>query len=355
MRMGLSRATWLPLLGVILVGSAALGVYDNSFLSSPNISVILSDAAIIFLIGASQVVVLSVREFNLAVGSIGALTGIALGYLLTSTSMPLLLAVGVALIVAAACGLVNGLIVAWSKVNGFIVTLAMSGVFSGIAFGTTSARAYTGFPQKFLTFGGGGLGFLPYVAMASAAVAVALGIFYRWARPGRAFLAVGGSREAAELCGIIAGRVVVKAYVLSGLLAGLAAVLVVARDQSARPVTGADWLIESFVVPVVGGTSLDGGVVSVAGAVVGALLLAAINNCLVVLNVNAYWVTTINGLVIFVAVLLGRSQLRRSLRRAEPDQRDQPVDPAAGEAGTPASQATRNEQGFPAATEGKRG
>ena len=309
----LRGTAWLRLWGVVLAGSVALTISNSRFASEDNISVILADAAVIFVIGASQLVVLSVREFNLAVGAIGALTGIVAGYLLAETSIPWPLVVVIALAVSGLCGLANGLIVAWSRVNGFIVTLAMGGVFSGISFGTTSAQAYTSFPEGFLSFGSGSWGFLRYITVSSFIIAVALGVLYRWSRLGRTFLAVGGNSEAAVLSGIVASRVVIKAHVLSGVLAGTAGLLFVARIQSARPVTGANWLIQSFVVPVVGGTSLEGGVVSIAGAVVAAVMLAVVNSGLVVSDVDPYWVTAINGGAIFAAVLLGTLKLRKAV------------------------------------------
>jgi ribose transport system permease protein len=304
----------MPLLITVAMGGIVLSVLNDRFLTSFNVYVILSDAAILFVIGAAQLVVLSVREFNLAVGGIGALAGIALGWALSGSGVPLVVAILLCLAVGAACGWLNGIIVSTSKVNGFIVTLATGGVFSGIAVGATESRPYTVFPDALATFGQGRWGFVPYLLLCAIAVAILMAVLYRWARLGRSFLAVGGNPEAAELSGLKPGRAAVWAHTLSGLLAAVAGLMVVAKVQSARPTSGADWLIESFVVAIIGGTSLLGGVVSIAGALVAALVLAVIHDGLIVSDVNEYWVTAINGLVIFAAVLLGGAQLKRRFR-----------------------------------------
>jgi ribose transport system permease protein len=309
------QAPWIPLLITVLLGSAALAIFNDRFLTSFNVYVILSDAAILFVIGAAQLVVLSVREFNLSVGGIGALSGIALGYALTDHGLPLAVGVVICLAVGAACGLLNGIIVSTSGVNGFIVTLATGGLFSGIAVGTTEARPFTVFPEALATFGQGRWGFIPYLLIFAGVVAIGLAVFYRWAKLGRIFLAVGGNPEAAELSGLSSRRALVSAHTLSGVLSAMAAIMVVAKVQSARPTSGADWLLESFVVAIIGGTALAGGVVSVPGAFVAAAVVAVIHDGLIVSDVDQYWVTAINGLVIFAAVLMGATKLRGFRRR----------------------------------------
>lgn len=308
------RAPWFPLFVTVILGSIAYGSLKGQFFTQFNVFVILSEAAILFVIGAAQLVVLSVGEFNLAVGGIGALSGITLGYLAQDGRYPLVLGVAATLAVGALCGLLNGLVVALSKVNSFIVTLATGGLFSGIALGATSAAAYTQFPGALVRFGQGHWGFVPVLILGAAVTAIYLSVLYRWRPLGRAFLAVGGSRETAELSGLSSRRAVVWAHALSGLLAAVAAAMSVANIQSASPSAGSTWLIESFVIAIIGGTSLVGGVVSVTGALVAALLLAVIQDALIVSNVNPYWVTAINGLVVFVAVLFGRQIWRRRKR-----------------------------------------
>ena len=123
-------------------------------------------------------------------------------------------------------------------------------------------------------------------------------------------LAVGDNPEAASLSGLSRREAVLWAHSLSGLLAGIAGVVATAQLHEANPTAGTGWLIQSFTVPIIGGTLLTGGVVSVFGILVASLILATINDGLILLDVGPYWVTLVEGLLVFFAVLLGRTRLR---------------------------------------------
>jgi ribose transport system permease protein len=142
---------------------------------------------------------------------------------------------------------------------------------------------------------------------------VAVGAGFRWLPIGRSILAVGGNREAALLAGIPYKRAMVVAHALSGLLAAIAAVMYIGVLESATPATGSEWLIISFAVPIIGGTALVGGDAPAAGCFVAAMVLAAINDVLIVLNVNTEAVQMAEGLLIFAAVISGK--LVRSVGR----------------------------------------
>lgn len=306
----LQRQPWVPLLGVALMASIAFAFLSGQFLTGFNIYVILSSAALLAVIGFSQMVVLGVGEFSLAIGGIGSFAGVIIGLLLKHDA-PLALAVAGGLAVAAVCGFVNGLLAARSGVSGFVITLATGGLFSGAALAITRSRSYGNLPELLTTFGTGRIGFLPYLAIATILVAVWLAVLYRWRRMGRMMLAVGGNAEAAELSGLSRTKAITSAHTLSGLLAGVAGVMAMAQLHEASPLAGIEWLIESFAIAVIGGASLTGGSLSVIGVVVAALILATINDGLILINVDPYWVTLVEGLLIFLAVMLGRPETWR--------------------------------------------
>jgi ribose transport system permease protein len=308
------RGPWVPLVGIALVASVVLAIVSEEFLSSANGYVILSSAALVCVIGFSQLIALSVGEFSLAVGGIGTFTAIVLGNLLVKQGVPLAPALLGALVVGAVCGFVNGVLVAKSGVNGFIITLATGGAFAGIALGITQTTPYTGLPQALTTFGTGRAGPFPYLMIATIVVALGLGAMFRWFRVGRMMLAVGGNPEAAALSGLSPARAVIWAHTLSGLMAGIAGIMATAQLHEANPSVGTEWLISSFTVAIIGGTVLSGGSVSVLGLFVASLILATINDALVLLNVNPYWVTLVEGLLVFVAVVLGRGSIVQFLR-----------------------------------------
>ena len=315
---------WVPLLGVVLLASIGFALLSNQFLTAFNVYVILSSATLLALIGFSQMTVLGVGDFSLAVGSIGGLVGVATGYLLVTRGVPLAPALVAGLVLGTLCGALNGILVVASGVGGFVITLGTGGAYAGIALAVTQTVPYTGLPPLLNSFGTGRLGPIPYVIVVGLVAAAALGIMYTWRRTGRMMLAVGGNPEAAELSGLSRGRAVIWAHSLSGLLAGSAGVVAMAQLHEGNPSAGTGWLIQSFTIPIIGGTLLTGGEVSVVGILVASLILATISDGLILINVDPIWVTLIQGVLIFLTVLLGRSQagaMRRllaTLRRGDP-------------------------------------
>ena len=301
-----ARPPWVSLLAVAVLASVGFALGSAQFLTAFNIYVILSSASLLAIIGFSQMVVLAVGEISLAVGAIGELAAVVTGHLLVTRGVPLAPALVGGLAFGTVLGLVNGLLVATTGVGGFVITLATGGACAGIALAITETVPYTGLPAAFNAFGTGRLGPLPFVLIVAAVAAVALGTLYRWRRTGRAMLAVGGNAEAAELSGLSRRRAIVTAHALSGLLASAAGLVAMAQLHEANPNSGTGWLIQSFTLPVIGGTLLTGGELSVVGILVAALILATINDGLILVNVNPVWITLVQGALIFMAMLLGR-------------------------------------------------
>ena len=150
------------------------------------------------------------------------------------------------------------------------------------------------------------MSFFSYLLLPAIALTIAVGAGFRWLPVGRSLLAVGGNREAALLSGISHARAIVVAHALSGILAAMTAVMYIGVLRSATPATGSDWLIISFAVPIIGGTALIGGEAPAAGCFVAAIVLAAINDALIVLNVSTQAVEMAEGLLIFAAVISGK-------------------------------------------------
>ncbi|MEA2254847.1 MAG: ribose transport system permease protein [Solirubrobacteraceae bacterium] len=311
-----SRAPWVPLVGVALLASALFMALSSEFLRTFNVYTILSAAALMAVVGFAQVTVLSVGEFSLAVAGIGGLTGVIVGNLLVKQGFPLVPAIVIGLAFGAACGFANGLLVVRSGVDGFIITLATGGAFSGLTLAITKSQPYNDLPKLMNSIGTGRIGFIPYILAATLLVAVALAALYRWRATGRTMLAVGGNAEAAQLSGLSPARAKIWAHTLSGLLSGVAGAMAMAMAHEADPNAGVDWLIQSFTVAIIGGTALAGGAVSIGGVLVAALILAIINNGLVLVNVNPFWMTFVEGVLVFAAVVLGRATNWQLLRGA---------------------------------------
>lgn len=310
---------WVPLLAATLVAAIVLSVVTKQFGTAFNIYTILQTTALYAVIGLSQMVVLAVADMSLAVGGIAGLVTITVGGLYETRHWPIGAAVVGGLVLGLVCGLVNGLIIARINLSGFIVTLATGTVFVGIGYGVTSAIPYSDIPPVLVDLGQGRASFFSFLLAPAIIMAFAVGAGFRWLPIGRSLLAVGGNREAALLSGISRGQAIVIAHAGSGLLAGIAAVMYIGVLGSATPATGNDWLIISFAVPIIGGTALVGGEAPAVGCFVAALVLAAINDVLIVLNVNTEAVTMAEGLLIFAAVIFGK--FGQSVRRAAPTRR----------------------------------
>ena len=200
--------------------------------------------------------------------------------------------------IGAAGGLVNGLLAARTGINGFIVTLATASAFTGVNLGLTKSMPFYSMPLALQDFGNGRIGAFPFLLIAPLVVSPLLALFLFRLPVGRRLLAVGGNSQAAALSGISPGNAIVLAHCLSGLLAAIGAVLAVAQLGSAQPLIGSDWLLLSFAAPIIGGTALTGGYVSIIGAILAVLVIALIQNGLVLAKVDPYWVQFLLGALI---------------------------------------------------------
>jgi len=212
----------------------------------------------------------------------------------------------VALLIGAFGGLINGVLTVRTGINGFIITLATASAFTGINFGITESIPFYKMPAALVAFGEQHFGAFPYLLIAPLIVAALLGLFFARTVAGRQLLAYGGNPQAAELSGIPRDRTVVLAHVISGALAAIAAVLAVSQLGSAQPTIGADWLLLSFAAPIRGGAALTGGYISVLGTMFAVVLIALIENGMVLANVDPYWVQFLLGALILAAVGLNR-------------------------------------------------
>lgn len=297
---------WSGLAVAIVIGAAILSVLAPNFLTEFNIYVMLRSFCVALLVGFSQMVTLGVGQMNIAVGALGGLVAIAFGGLMEVYGLPIVAAVPVALLIGAVGGLINGLLTVRTGINGFIITLATASAFTGINLGITESIPFYKMPAALVAFGEQRVGAFPYLLIAPVIVAALLGLFFARTVPGRQLLAYGGNAQAAELSGIPRERTIVLAHVLSGLLAAGAAILAVAQLGSAQPTIGSDWLLLSFAAPIIGGAALTGGHVSVLGTLFAVVLIALIENGMVLAKVDPYWVQFLLGALILAAVWLNR-------------------------------------------------
>jgi ribose transport system permease protein len=297
---------WSGLAFAIVLGALALAVSTPAFLTEFNIYVTLRSLCVPLLVAYAQMVVLGVGEMNLSVGALGGLAAIVFGGLMEVFGMPALVAVPLVLAVGVLGGWINGFLTVTTGISGFIITLATGSAFAGINLGVTKAIPFYHMPPDVTGFGTARLSVFPYLLAAPVLVSVILAVIFSRTVVGRRMLAVGGNAQAAALSGIATKRTIVLAHMISGGLAASAAILAVAQLGSAQPTIGADWLLISFAAPIVGGASLAGGHVSPAGTLIAVLLIALIQNGIVLVGVDQYWMQFVLGALIVAAVGINR-------------------------------------------------
>lgn len=294
------------LLGLIAL-SAALGILSSGFLELSNLLNVLNQVSINGLVAIGMTFVIITGGIDLSVGSMLALSGAILAALLKA-GVPGGLAIAAAVGVGACLGAFNGLVIARFRLQPFIVTMATMTIFRGATLVFTNGRPITGLGKDplFMAMGQGRIMGIPYngllfiFALCVTAYILSRTVF------GKGVYAIGGNAEAARLSGISVPFTQVWSYILSGVFAALAGVILVSRLDSAQPVAGQGYELDAIAAVVLGGTSLAGGRGMMVGTLIGALIIGVLNNGLNLMEVSAFYQQIVKGAVILLAVLMDR-------------------------------------------------
>jgi len=305
--MVLRDSIWLPI-GVVVALIVFFSIASDAFLSLRNATAISGQASTLLIacLGASFVILMG--SIDLSVGAIVLLVGAVTVLVLNAFGLGVS-AVLVALLCGLALGTLNGLIFAFGRIPSFVVTLGTLSVFSGIALQLLQGRALRFNSPAFENLAIGQL--LPHIpnialfAFGAWAVMAVIGFKTRF---GRYMYVIGGGEAVAQTAGIPVRRYKIYAFAVSGLMAGLAGALAVARLGAAGPTLGQDLLLNTLAAIVVGGTSLSGGIGGVHRTLIGVLIIALLDNGLNLMGVNQYSQMMIKGAVVIAAVLIGQDR-----------------------------------------------
>ena len=294
---------------VILVGLVGLfGVASPHFLTTDNLLNVMQQSAINAILGIGLTFVIISAGIDLSVGSILALCGLVTADLLvTGSSVPVAILGGVA--VGLVCGLVNGLVTTLGRIPPFITTLGMMLVARSAAKIYSDSKPISGLPESFRALSGDILG-IPVLVIVVAVLYVVAHLVLTRTKLGRYTYAIGGNEQAAWLSGVPVGRYKIAIYGLSGLMAGVAAVLMTSRLNAASPLTGEMYELYAIAAAVIGGVSLMGGEGRVLGTLIGALIMGTLRNGLNALNVPSALEGMVVGGVLVAAVVLDRARHR---------------------------------------------
>lgn len=303
----------LSLLAALAILVAIIGGQDSAFFGLANIKNIGTAVAILGIISVAQTVVMLLGGLDISVGSTAGLSSVVTAMVFTShgTGLGILAALGIGV----CAGLVNGLVIIYGRVNAVIATLATFAAFRGVANLVSNGRAqgYTGADPVFSWLARGEIAGIPSLVWLLALVAVLVHAMLRYTDVGRNIYAIGGNAIAARLAGIDLNRYIIGVYMMVGLVAAIAGILLTARTGSGQPTSGSQGLeLQSITAAALGGCSLQGGKGTIAGTILAVILLGVLTNGLTVLNVNSFWQDVAQGTLLVAAVVI--QQRRRGAR-----------------------------------------
>ncbi len=280
-----------------------MAIADPRFFRIQNIMIILQDASIFMVLAMGMTLVITGRGIDLSIGSIATLSAVIMAMLIKDVGFNVYVAMAVAILVGLACGFMNGFVITKLRVPDLIATLSMDLVFRGFALVLAAGVVLARFPDP-LTWIGRGRVFeiVPVAAIIGIVVLIIGFVLYRHTPLGRYAVAIGGNTEAAQLTGIDVTRHKIYQYMLLGGLAGLAGILLTGRLNAIQATAGMGLTLHTIAAVVVGGTSLFGGRGSMAGSLVGVLLLSMVVNALVLLRLDFFWQQVAAGVIIITSV-----------------------------------------------------
>ena len=303
------RPNWVNLafLAAFLILMVVTATMSDVFFTQRNLSNLMRQAVTNGILSLGMLIVILTGGIDLSVGPIVALTGIMVAGF-SNQGLPLWLAILICLGVGTAVGAINGLFIARFKLQPFIVTLATLGAIRGLVYVYSDIPITPLDPSFRAVLGSGMVGPFPISALIMLASYPLVWFFLNRTRSGRAIVAIGGNVEAVRLAGINVTWNVFLAYMLSGLFAALAGVILASRLGISQPSVGVGFELDAIAACVIGGAILGGGGGSTFGTLAGVVALGMIDNLLNLFNVQSYYQQILKGVIILIAVLARRKQ-----------------------------------------------
>ncbi|MDR1986896.1 MAG: ABC transporter permease [Treponema sp.] len=308
---------------VLAIMIILLSIAQPAFLSPTNIFNVLTQSSIFGIMALGMTFVIISKGIDLSVGSVLAFSGViaaSLGQTATATEkyfpslpvMPVIVPILTALIIGGVCGGISGLLIAKTRIPAFIATLGMTTVSRGFALIYTGGRPVSNMIPSLTALSGKVFNVIPIPVIIYFVMIVISYILLNKTRFGKNTYAIGGNITAAEVSGVNVPKNLVMIYTYCGLLAGLAAVVFAGRVGSVHPGAADGYELTAIAATTIGGTSHSGGIGTIGGAFVGALVLSVMRNGLTLLGVNAYWQKVVEGLIIVGAVII---DMRKNAKR----------------------------------------
>lgn len=297
----------LGIMAALVIMCVFLAVFpatSKSFVTSKNMFNILRQISTNMLLACGMTMVIILGGIDLSVGSIIALAGVISAGCVSRYGLPIPVALLVGVLIGLLIGAFNGVIIASTTIPPFIVTLATMNVARGLAKVYTGGSPVRVVTKEWQFLGAGYVGPVPVPVIIMIVVVIISALIMNKTKMGRHIYAVGGNPQAAVFSGIKVAKVKFFVHAFSGVMAGLAGIILASRMYSGQPTAGEGAEMDAIAAVVVGGTSMAGGSGKIGGTVIGALIIGILNNGLNLLNVNSFWQDVVKGIVILLAVFI---------------------------------------------------
>ena len=297
----------LGLVFILISLIITFSIFSEYFLTSRNLLNITRQISINLIIAIGMTFVILTGEIDLSVGSIAALAGVATGSVIVVTSS-IFLGIMAGIFVGVLIGLLNGVLTVYGKVQSFIVTLAMLGLARGLALVWTDGKPISGLPSNFSILGAGYVGIIPVSTIVAIFIFVITFIIFSRTKHSVYIRSIGANREAARLSAIPVKRYRIIAFLLSGLLSAVGGIIITSRLISAQPTAAEGMELNVIAAVILGGSSLSGGIGTITGTLLGAIIIGVINNGMNLIGISAFFQQIVKGIIILVAVLAKRGE-----------------------------------------------
>ena len=277
---------------------------SGSFFTRQNIFNVLRQISTNLFLACGMTMVIILGGIDLSVGSIIALSGCISAGCVARYNLPLPIALLMGLLVGLLVGMFNGAVISKTTIPAFIVTLATMNIAKGLAYVYTGGSPVRVVTKEWQFLGAGYVGIFPTPVVILVIVLIITAIIMNKTKMGRHMYAVGGNQQAAEFSGIKVEKVKFFVHAFSGLMAGLAGIVLASRMYSGQPTAGDGAEMDAIAAVVVGGTSMAGGSGKIGGTIIGGLIIGVLNNGLNLLNVNSFWQYVVKGVVVLIAVFI---------------------------------------------------
>ena len=327
---------------ILLVVFVAASLLSPNFLSFDNLLNVLRQAAVITILAYGAMTLIIGGMIDLSAGAVMAFAGVVSVMAYKSTNS-LLVAILAGIVIGVACNLVNAFVVASLRTPAFIVTLGMMLIARGAVLQLTQGQNILQLGD-FILIGQGNLnGILPIPILVLILITVIIWYLMNQTRYGRSVYAIGGSEEAARAAGIPVERIKYQAYLVNGILVGIAGVIFMSRVNAGLPNAGIGYELQAITAPIIGGTSFSGGVGTVLGTLAGALIVGVLGNVMNLLGISSYIQQIVMGAIIIVAVAYDQFSKRGKAKTTilKSDEKRTTVPPASGETPTAAAGGAR--------------